>query len=72
LATEEPEEEVDKVEEVPKHVKDAEEAKEAKELAKIMMSKREKKLYDKIQFGKKRKQEEVKKLQKKKLSAKKN
>lgn len=38
------------------------EAKEAKELSKIMMSKRDKKLYDKIQFGKARKQEAANKL----------
>jgi pescadillo protein len=42
--------------------------KETKELKKIMMSKREKKLYEKIQFGKERKREAVKKLEKKKRS----
>jgi pescadillo protein len=41
---------------------------DAKELAKIMMSRREKKLYDKIQFGKKRKQEETKKLKQKRVA----
>jgi pescadillo protein len=42
-----------------------EEVEEAKELKKIMMSKRERKLYDKIQFGKKRKQEAAQKLREK-------
>ncbi|KAJ3306462.1 mRNA-binding ribosome synthesis protein nop7 [Kappamyces sp. JEL0829] len=47
------------------------EDKEAKELSKIMMSRRDKKLYDKIQFGKARKAQAVEKLRnKKKRSAK--
>ena len=41
---------------------DEKDAKEAKELSTIMMSKRDKKLYEKIQYGKARKQETAKKL----------
>jgi len=43
------------------------EDKEAKELSKMMMSKRERKVYDKIQFGKARKQGAAKKLKNKRL-----
>ena len=43
------------------------EDKEAKELSKMMMSKRERKVYDKIQFGKERKQKVAKKLVTKRL-----
>jgi pescadillo protein len=46
------------------------EAKEAKELSKIMMSKRDKKLYEKIQYGKARKQEATKKLLEKRKKSK--
>ena len=44
----------------------SEQGAEAKELAKMMMSKRDKKLYDKIQFGKKRKQATADNLRNKK------
>ncbi|KAG9287060.1 hypothetical protein G9A89_023025 [Geosiphon pyriformis] len=43
-----------------------EEEKDAKELAKIMMSKKQRKLYDKIQYGKKKQEKKVANLQKKK------
>jgi pescadillo protein len=42
------------------------EEKEVKELAKIMMTKKQKTLYNKIQYGKKRQQEKVENLQRKK------
>src|SRR5581483_2355370 len=42
------------------------EEKEGKELAKIMMTKKQKVLYNKIQYGKKKQQEKVKNLRRKK------
>ena len=54
---------------IEEEVVEKEESKdEEKELAKIMMSKRDRKLYDKMQFGKKRKQEAAEKLRQKKAS----
>ncbi|KAJ2994782.1 mRNA-binding ribosome synthesis protein nop7 [Globomyces sp. JEL0801] len=50
---------------VAKKAKKSNEEEEAKELSKMMMSKRDKKLYDKIQFGKNRKQEAAKVLREK-------
>jgi pescadillo protein len=49
-----------------KPVPAAKEDSEARELAKMMMSKRDKKLYDKIQFGKQRKMNVKENLQRKK------
>jgi pescadillo protein len=42
---------------------------EAKELSKMMMSKRDRKLYDKIQFGKSRKKEIAEKLREKRIKS---
>src|ERR1044072_9491185 len=47
------------------------EEKEGKELAKIMMTKKQKILYNKIQYGKKKQQEKVENLQRKKQEQKK-
>ncbi|KAJ3273516.1 mRNA-binding ribosome synthesis protein nop7 [Terramyces sp. JEL0728] len=49
----------------PKKTKKEETKDEEKELLKIMMSKRDKKLYDKIQYGKERKKEQASKLREK-------
>ena len=51
-------------------VKVPSEEQEAKELAKIMMSKRDKHLYNQIQFGKKKKAEAVQRLKHKKMQKK--
>ncbi|KAJ3307727.1 mRNA-binding ribosome synthesis protein, partial [Boothiomyces sp. JEL0838] len=52
-----------------KKAKKEEPVDEEKELRKIMMSKRDKKLYDKIQYGKERKKEQASKLREKRKKA---
>lgn len=58
--------EEEKKEEVEEEKEEEKEKKEGKELAKMMMSKRDKKLYDKIQFGQKRKMDVADNLRRKK------